>query len=113
MNIETFCYALPTSDFFNTRDANCIFSEMLCGITQHTRRSREHITDNKEKVKLNLPCLVADVVDIVEPYFDREEVGGVTDLSLVPTRNVAVVETSTRQMEYLPMPGVIRAEELL
>ena len=56
-------------------------------IRHEASQQREHIKDNKEKVKLNkqLPYLVANVVEIVEPYVDPEEDGGVTDLSLVPT----------------------------
>lgn len=54
-----------------------------------------HIKDNKEKIKLNkqLPYLVANVIEIVEPYVDPNEDfdGGATDISLVPEGKGAVV----------------------
>ena len=83
-------------------------------IKHEATQQKEHIKDNREKVKLNkqLPYLVANVVEIVEPYVDPEEDGGVTDISLVPTCKGAVVKTSTRQTVFLPLPGLIRAEEL-
>jgi 26S proteasome regulatory subunit T5 len=75
-----------------------------------------HIKDNKEKIKVNkqLPYLVANVIEIVEPYFDpTEDDGAAVDLSLTPEGKGAVVKTSTRQTVFLPIPGLIRANELL
>jgi 26S proteasome regulatory subunit T5 len=76
----------------------------------------EHIKDNKEKIKRNkvLPYLVANVVEIVEPYVDINEQQGSDskDLSLDQKCKGAVVKTSTRQTVFLPIPGLIRAEEL-
>ena len=59
-------------------------------IKHESSKQKEHIKDNKEKVKLNkqLPYLVANVVEIVEPFNDPDEDGAdtsVTDSSLVPT----------------------------
>lgn len=74
-----------------------------------------HIKDNKEKIKVNkqLPYLVANVIEIVEPYNDpNEEDGATTDVSLNPEGKGAVVKTSTRQTVFLPIPGLIRANEL-
>jgi 26S proteasome regulatory subunit T5 len=74
-----------------------------------------HIKDNKEKIKLNktLPYLVANVIEIVEPYVDpNEDDGSTTDISLTPECKGAVVKTSTRQTVFLPIPGLIRAHEL-
>jgi 26S proteasome regulatory subunit T5 len=84
-------------------------------IRHEANQQKEHIKDNKEKVKLNkqLPYLVANVVEIVEPYNDPEEDGGNTDLSLVPTGKGAVVKTSTRQTVFLPVPGLVRANQLV
>jgi 26S proteasome regulatory subunit T5 len=86
-------------------------------IRHESNQQKEHIKDNKEKIKLNkqLPYLVANVVEIVEPYIDPEEDGdsSVTDVSLVPTCKGAVVKTSTRQTVFLPLPGLIRADELV
>lgn len=78
------------------------------------KQQQLHVKDNKEKIKLNkaLPYLVANVIEIVEPYTDPEEDGGTTDLSLVPTCKGAVVKTSTRQTVFLPIPGLVRAHEV-
>ena len=83
-------------------------------IRHESTQQTAHIKDNKDKIKLNkqLPYLVANVVEIVEPYTDPEEDGAATDLSLVPECKGAVVKTSTRQTVFLPMPGLIRADEL-
>jgi 26S proteasome regulatory subunit T5 len=83
-------------------------------IRHETTQQTAHIKDNKDKIKLNkqLPYLVANVIEIVEPYTDPEEDGAATDLSLVPECKGAVVKTSTRQTVFLPMPGLIRADEL-
>jgi 26S proteasome regulatory subunit T5 len=74
-----------------------------------------HIKDNREKIKLNkqLPYLVANVVEIVEPYVDpAENDGSSTDLSLTPECKGVVVKTSTRQTVFLPIPGLVRAHEV-
>lgn len=84
-------------------------------IKHETNTQIAHIKDNKEKIKLNktLPYLVANVIEIVEPYVDpNEEDGSATDVSLVPEAKGAVVKTSTRQTVFLPIPGLVRAEEL-
>ena len=83
-------------------------------IRHETNQQKGHVKDNKDKIKLNkmLPYLVANVIEIVEPYTDPEEDGAATDLSLVPECKGAVVKTSTRQTVFLPMPGLIRAHEL-
>lgn len=84
-------------------------------IKYESQQQREHIKDNKEKVKLNktLPYLVANVVEIVEPYLDEdEEDGAATDANSQITGKGAVVKTSTRQTVFLPIPGLVRANEL-
>lgn len=84
-------------------------------IKHETSQQKAHIKDNKEKIKLNkvLPFLVANVIEIVEPYVDpAEDDGSSTDLSLIPQCKCVVVKTSTRQTVLLPIPGLIRAEEL-
>lgn len=75
---------------------------------------REHIKDNREKVKLNkqLPYLVANVVEIVDPYVDENEMGSARDSSALPEGKGAVVKTSTRQTVFLPIPGLVRANEV-
>lgn len=84
-------------------------------IKHESKIQEAHIKDNKEKIKVNkqLPYLVANVVEIVEPYFDPdEEKDGVTDLSLQPEGKGMVVKTSTRQTVFLPVPGLVRANEV-
>jgi len=85
-------------------------------IKHETNNERLHIKENKEKVKVNkqLPYLVANVVEIVEPYFDPDEVndGSTTDSSLEANCKGVVVKTSTRQTVFLPIPGLLRASEL-
>jgi len=83
---------------------------------RHESRTQEaHIKDNKEKIKVNkqLPYLVANVIEIVEPYVDpTEDDGAIVDVSLNPEGKGAVVKTSTRQTVFLPIPGLVRAEEI-
>ena len=86
-------------------------------IKHEAAQQKAHIKDNKEKIKLNktLPFLVANVIEIVDPYVDPAEDkddGSSTDLSLVPQCKGAVVKTSTRQTVFLPIPGLVRANEL-
>lgn len=71
-----------------------------------------HIKDNQEKVKLNkqLPYLVANVIEIVEPYFDPAEDGIAAEA--VPEGQGVVVKTTTRQTVFLPVPGLVRASEV-
>lgn len=74
-----------------------------------------HIKDNKEKIKLNkqLPYLVANVIEIVEPYIDENGENDINmDVSLTTDTKGAVVKTSTRQTVFLPIPGLLRASEL-
>jgi 26S proteasome regulatory subunit T5 len=78
-----------------------------------------HIKDNKEKVKLNkvLPYLVANVIEIIEPYIDPDDKemkdgGGTSSATeITPECKGVVVKTSTRQTVFLPIPGLIRAED--
>ena len=52
------------------------------------------------------------MVEIVDPYVDPNEVGSAQDLSIVPECKGVVVKTSTRSTIFLPIPGLIRAEEV-
>jgi len=84
-------------------------------IKHESRQQEAHIKDNKEKIKVNkqLPYLVANVIEIVEPYVDpNEDDGANVDVSLHPEGKGAVVKTSTRQTVFLPIPGLVRAEEI-
>mmetsp|Transcript_6584 Transcript_6584/g.12668 ORF Transcript_6584/g.12668 Transcript_6584/m.12668 type:complete len:435 (-) Transcript_6584:1512-2816(-) len=73
------------------------------------------IKDNREKVKLNkqLPYLVANIVEIVDPYVDIEEDGSAGDSNADYKGKGVVVKTSTRQTVFLPIPGLVRAEEVV
>ena len=85
-------------------------------IRYESEQQKAHVKDNKEKIKLNkqLPYLVANVIEIVEPYVDPNETDGATqDSSLTPECKGVVVKTSTRQTIFLPIPGLIRAEEVV
>ena len=84
-------------------------------IKHETAQQVQHIKENKEKVKVNksLPYLVANIVEIVDPYFDPgESDGSTTDVSLETSSKGVVVKTSTRQTVFLPIPGLLRANEL-
>jgi 26S proteasome regulatory subunit T5 len=92
-----------------------IMRSNINSIKHETKVQTAHIKDNKEKIKLNkqLPYLVANVIELIEPYSDpTEDDGSATDVSLVPTCKGAVVKTSTRQTVFLPIPGLVRAADL-
>lgn len=84
---------------------------------QHEARERKaEIKESKDRVKLNkvLPFLVANVVEIVEPYHDPNEEDSVNkDPSIAVDGVGVVIKTSTRQTVFLPIPGLVRAEEVL
>jgi 26S proteasome regulatory subunit T5 len=92
-----------------------IMKSDMSRIKHETATQQAHIKDNKEKIKLNkaLPYLVANVVEVVEPYVEANEDTSTTDLSLVPEGKGVVVKTSTRQTVFLPVPGLIRAHEVV
>jgi 26S proteasome regulatory subunit T5 len=93
-----------------------IFKSNTQKLKHEVTQKKLHIKDNRDKVKLNkqLPYLVANVVEFVEPYLDPDEEGdgNAKDLSLIPNCKGAVVKTSTRQTIFLPIPGLIRANEM-
>lgn len=84
---------------------------------QHEARERKaEMKESKDRVKLNkvLPFLVANVVEIVEPYHDPNEEDSVNkDPSIAVDGVGVVIKTSTRQTVFLPIPGLVRAEEVL
>lgn len=85
-------------------------------IKYESDQQKGHIKDNKEKIRLNkqLPYLVSNVIEIVEPYIDpNENDGAAQDTSLTPECKGVVVKTSTRQTVFLPIPGLVRAEEVV
>jgi len=89
-------------------------------ITHETRGQQDRIRENQEKVKLNkqLPYLVANVVEILEPdaedglEVEEDEPGGAADGDSNRKTRSAVVRTSTRQTIFLPVPGLVDPTEL-
>mmetsp|Transcript_29839 Transcript_29839/g.46794 ORF Transcript_29839/g.46794 Transcript_29839/m.46794 type:complete len:492 (+) Transcript_29839:101-1576(+) len=99
-----------------------IFRSDIQRIQHESRAQRERIRENIEKVKLNkqLPYLVGNVVEVLEPDaedgLDAEEGGGedgaAADVNADRKTRSAVIRTSTRQTIYLPVPGLVDTEEL-
>lgn len=99
-----------------------IFRSDIQRIQHESRAQREHIRENIEKVKLNkqLPYLVGNVVEVLEPDaedgLDAEEGGGedgaAADVNAERKTRSAVIRTSTRQTIYLPVPGLVDTDEL-
>ena len=59
-----------------------------------------------------MPYLVANVIEIIEPYVDPDEDGAAMDANTALADKGVVVKTSTRQTVFLPIPGLIRASEV-
>lgn len=89
-------------------------------ISHESRAQKERIRENQEKVKLNkqLPYLVGNVVEVLEPEAedgleeDEEEEGAAVDVDSTRKTRSAVIRTSTRQTIYLPIPGLVETSEL-
>merc|ERR1712226_168292 len=77
---------------------------------------KEKITENNDKVKINktLPYLVATVIELldVDPAEDGDNEGANVDLDGQKAGKGAVVKTSTRQTYFLPVIGLVDAEDL-
>ncbi|OQV21122.1 26S protease regulatory subunit 6A [Hypsibius exemplaris] len=85
-------------------------------INHEVQSMKDRIKDNADKIKMNkvLPYLVSTVVEIldVDPKEIAEEEGANVDLDSVRKGKCAVVKTSTRQTFFLPVVGLVDAEEL-
>lgn len=89
-------------------------------ISHESRGQKERIRENKEKVKANkqLPYLVGNVVEVLEPEAEdgleeeEEEEGAAQDVDANRKTRSAVIRTSTRQTIYLPIPGLVDTSEL-
>jgi 26S proteasome regulatory subunit T5 len=112
--------AMSTDDIIaRTRalDNECkiLRSEML-NLQSECKVNEERIKDNTEKIKQNkvLPYLVGNVVELldVEPEDGQEEDGGNTDLDSERKGKCAVIKTSTRQTIFLPVIGLVPAEDM-
>ncbi|KAL7535421.1 hypothetical protein ACHAXR_006476 [Thalassiosira sp. AJA248-18] len=98
-----------------------IFRSDIQRIQHESRGQRERIRENIEKVKLNkqLPYLVGNVVEVLEPEAEdgleeeeEGEEGAATDVDAQRKTRSAVIRTSTRQTIYLPVPGLVDTDEL-
>lgn len=78
--------------------------------------SQAKIAENSEKIKMNkqLPYLVGNVVELldVEPEEGGEKDGASVDLDSQRKGKCAVIKTSTRQTIFLPVIGLVPAEDL-
>jgi len=75
----------------------------------------EKSKDNKEKIKLNrqLPHLVANVGEILDLEMDEDDEDGATqDIDAQRKGKSLVVKTTTRQTIFLPVIGLVDAEDL-
>jgi 26S proteasome regulatory subunit T5 len=89
-------------------------------ITHESHAQRDRIRENLEKVKVNkqLPYLVGNVVEVLEPEAEdgldnaEEDEGAAADVDANRKTRSAVIRTSTRQTIYLPIPGLVDTEEL-
>lgn len=89
-------------------------------ISHESRGQKERIRENQEKVKVNkqLPYLVGNVVEVLEPEAEDgleaedEEEGAALDVDSTRKTKSAVIRTSTRQTIYLPIPGLVETDEL-
>eukprot|EP01062_Namystynia_karyoxenos_P029021 TRINITY_DN2187_c0_g1_i1.p1 TRINITY_DN2187_c0_g1~~TRINITY_DN2187_c0_g1_i1.p1 ORF type:complete len:484 (+),score=228.85 TRINITY_DN2187_c0_g1_i1:97-1452(+) len=83
-------------------------------LENNVKSKKQQIRENEEKIKLNkqLPYLVSNVIEILEPDVgmskdDEEEMGDNVDLDSVRGGKAAVIKTSTRQTIYLPVAGLV------
>lgn len=88
-------------------------------IAHESRAQKERIRENMEKVKMNkqLPYLVGNVIEILEPEAEDgidvdDEEGGAQDVDANRKTRSAVIRTSTRQTIFLPIPGLVDTAEL-
>jgi len=90
-------------------------SEVL-RITHEQQSMKDKIKENTEKIKVNksLPYLVSNVIEIldVDPQDQEEMDGANVDLDSQRKGKCAVVKTSTRQTYFLPVIGLVDAEDL-
>eukprot|EP00828_Plagiopyla_frontata_P008693 TRINITY_DN1438_c0_g1_i1.p1 TRINITY_DN1438_c0_g1~~TRINITY_DN1438_c0_g1_i1.p1 ORF type:complete len:465 (+),score=95.88 TRINITY_DN1438_c0_g1_i1:127-1521(+) len=76
------------------------------------------IKENKDKIKMNiqLPWLVSNVLEIldVDPEDDEDlqDFGGAQDADLKVKGQCVVIKTTTRQTIFLPMIGMLEANEM-
>ncbi|GJE91617.1 26S protease regulatory subunit [Phanerochaete sordida] len=94
-------------------DLRVIRSETL-RLQHEQAQMKEKIRDNGEKIKQNkvLPYLVSNVVEILDLDPEGEEDGANRDVDAARKGKCAVIKTSTRQTVFLPIIGLVPADEL-
>jgi 26S proteasome regulatory subunit T5 len=85
-------------------------------ISHELQSQKDKIKENTEKIKVNktLPYLVSNVIELldVDPQDMAEEEGANVDLDSQRKGKCAVIKTSTRQTYFLPVIGLVDAEQL-
>lgn len=83
-------------------------------LTHEKNHMNEKIKENTEKIKLNkqLPYLVGNIVEILDIEEEDEEDGANVDLDSQRQGKAVVLKTSTRQTIFLPVIGLVPANEL-
>eukprot|EP01067_Filipodium_phascolosomae_P005762 Filipodium_phascolosomae@DN3863_c0_g1_i1.p1 len=83
-------------------------------LTHEINNAREKSKDNLEKIKLNrqLPYLIGNVVELLELDDDAEEDGAAIDVDATRKGKCLVLKTSTRQTIFLPVIGLVPADDL-
>ncbi|CAK8683501.1 26S proteasome regulatory subunit 6A-B [Clavelina lepadiformis] len=85
-------------------------------ISHELQSMKEKIKENAEKIKVNktLPYLVSNVIELldVDPDEQAKEDGSNIDLDSQRKGKCAVIKTSTRQTYFLPIIGLVEAEDL-
>jgi len=92
------------------------FQQLTEGMRIEAENFKERVKENEEKIKMNkqLPYLVGNVVELldVEPEEEEGTSGGSLDLDSQRKGKCAVIKTSTRQTIFLPVIGLVPAEDL-
>merc|ERR1719436_1234934 len=75
---------------------------------------QEKTKENSDKIKLNrqLPHLVANVAEILDLAEEDDEDGATQDIDSMRNGKSLVVKTTTRQTIFLPVIGLVDAEDL-
>lgn len=83
-------------------------------LTHEKNHMNDKIKENTEKIKLNkqLPYLVGNIVEILDIEEEDEEDGANVDLDSQRQGKAVVLKTSTRQTIFLPVIGLVAANEL-
>jgi len=93
-----------------------IMKSEIMRINHELQTQKDKIKENAEKIKVNktLPYLVSNVIELldVDPEDAAEEEGANVDLDSQRKGKCAVIKTSTRQTYFLPVIGLVDAEQL-